>query len=79
MWDNSRQTHDRKDKSNDISMEDLENVTYSAFGKKVKDKINFSTDGTQNFSLMYVDTTKPLTSTEEKDVYADIREKNKNK
>jgi len=71
-----------KDKSNDISMEDLENMTYSAFGKKVKDKINFSnnTDGSTNFSLMYVDITNRQTQTSDaKDVYAEIREKNNNK
>jgi len=65
-----------KDKSNEMSLDEFKDMTYSVFGKKVKDKIDFSTN-TQKFSFMHVDTKQPDTK-EEKDVYADIREKNNN-
>lgn len=63
-----------KDKSIEMSLEELETMTYSEFGKKIKDKIDFSSDS-QKFSFMYVEN-KPLNIQDGKDVYAEIREKN---
>lgn len=67
-----------KDKSVDMPLDKFEEMLYSTFGKKVKDNIDFSSE-TKKFSFMFVDNKPHISSQEDKDVYAEIREKNNNK